>query len=163
MRPGEYLALTSTDFDLNRGTVTVSKFLEWRKGEWRFEDTKLECSRRMIKLENWVDLLRRLKEEDRPAEAKSSDLDFKAQRGGLIQEAKFVGRYFKPLLEAAGLPNIRLYDLRHTAATLAVSPKIVSEQLGQASVAFTLEVYSYVHPHMPDIAAMKVEALLMAN
>ena len=51
-------------------------------------------------------------------------------------------RYFKPLLESAGLPNIRLYDLRHTAATLAlaagVSPKVVSEQLGHASAAFTL-------------------------
>jgi integrase len=43
-----------------------------------------------------------------------------------------------------------------------VSPKIVSEQLGHASVAFTLEVYSHVLPHMQDAAAMKVEALLMA-
>jgi integrase len=43
-----------------------------------------------------------------------------------------------------------------------VSPKIVSEQLGHASVAFTLEVYSHVLPHMQDTAAMKVEALLMA-
>jgi len=45
-----------------------------------------------------------------------------------------VCRYFKPLLKEAGLPNIRLYDLRHGAATLAlaagVSPKIISEQLG---------------------------------
>jgi integrase len=32
MRASEYLALTRTDFDLNRGTVTVSKILEWRKG-----------------------------------------------------------------------------------------------------------------------------------
>jgi integrase len=93
-------------------------------------------------------------------------LVFTAHRGGPIQEARFVGRYFKPLLRSAGLPNIRLYDLRHTAATLAlvagVSPKIVSEQLGHASVAFTLEVYSHVLPHMQETAAMKVEALLMA-
>lgn len=44
-----------------------------------------------------------------------------------------------------------------------VSPKIVSEQPGQASVAFTLEVYSHVDPHIQDTAAMKVEALLMAE
>jgi integrase len=63
------------------------------KGGWRFEDAKLECSRRMIKLQNWVvDLLRTFEEEDRPAETKSSGLVFKAQRGGPIQEAKFVGR-----------------------------------------------------------------------
>ena len=62
---------------------------------------------------------------------------------------------------------MRLYDLRRMAATLAlaagVSPKNVSEQLGNACVAFTLEVYSHVHPHMQDTAAMKAEALLMAE
>ena len=85
--------------------------------------------------------------------------------GGPVHESKFIERYFKALLRSAGLPNIWLYDLRHTAATLAlsagVSPKIVSEQLGHASVAFTLEAYSHVLPQMQDTAAMKVEALLM--
>jgi len=133
-----------------------------------FEDTKLECSRRMIKLQNWVvvALLRKSEEEARTAEAKSGDLVFTSHRGGPIHETKFVGRYFKPLLRSACLPNIRLYDLRHTAATLAlaagVSLKIVNEQLGHASVAFTLEIYSHVLPHMQDTAAKKVEELLMA-
>ena len=48
------------------------------------------------------------------------------------------------------------------ALSAGVSPRIASEQLGHASVAFTLEVYSHVLPHMQDSAAMKVEALLMA-
>ena len=56
-------------------------------------------------------------------------------------------------------------DLRHTAATLAltvgVSPKVVSEQLGHTSAAFTLDVYSHVLPHMQDDAAAKVEAALI--
>jgi len=73
--------------------------------------------------------------------------------------------YFKPLLNAAQLPNIRLYDLRHTAATIAlaagISPKIVSEQLGHASSAFTLDVYSHVLPHMQEAAAEKVQTLLL--
>jgi integrase len=167
MRPSEYLALTWSDFNLERGTVSVSKTLEWRKGGWRFEDTKRERSRRMVKLQNWVvALLRKAQETARAFESGSGDLVFTSHRGGPIQESKFVARYFKPLLGSAGLPNIRLYDLRHTAATLGlaagVSPKIVSEQLGHASVAFTLEVYSHVLPHMQDTAAMKVEALLRA-
>jgi integrase len=167
MRPSEYLALTWSDFDLEGGTVNISKTLEWRKGGWCFEDTKRERSRRMVKLQNWVvALLRKFEEPARTAQAGSGDLVFTSDRGGPIHEAKFVGRYFKPLLRSAGLPNIRLYDLRHTAATLGlaagVSRKIVSEQLGHASVAFTLEVYSHVLPHMQDTAAMKVEALLMA-
>lgn len=60
---------------------------------------------------------------------------------------------------------IRLYDLRHTAATLVltaeVSPKIVSEQLEYASVTFTLETLWHVLPQVQETAAMKVEALLM--
>jgi integrase len=59
---------------------------------------------------------------------------------------------------------MRLYDLRHTGATLAlaagVPPKVVSEQLGHASAAFTLDVYSHVLPHMQEQAAVKVEELL---
>jgi hypothetical protein len=59
---------------------------------------------------------------------------------------------------------MRLYDLRHTAATLAlaagVSAKVVSEQLGHASSAFTLDVYSHLLPHMQSDAALRVAALL---
>ncbi len=166
MRPSEYLALTWTDFNFEHGTVSVSKTLEWRAKGWCFEDTKRERSRRMIKLQNWVSaLVRKLGEASKPAERRPGDLVFTSKLGGPIHESKFVGRHFKPLLRSAALPNVRLYDLRHTAATLAlsagVSPKIVSEQLGHASVAFTLEVYSHVLPHMQDTAAIKVEALLM--
>ena len=68
------------------------------------------------------------------------------------------------LLRETGLPNIRLYDLRHTSATLAlavgVAPKVVSEQLGHASAAFTLDTYSHVLPHMQEEAAAKMEAAL---
>jgi integrase len=38
---------------------------------------------------------------------------------------------------------------------------VISEQLGHASVAFTLDVYSHVLPHMQDTAAEKVQALLI--
>jgi len=161
------LALTWCDFDLERGTVSVSKTLQRQKGGWTFEDTKRERSRRVIKLQNWiVALLREFGITSKTTGAASGDLIFTSNRGCPINESKLVGRYFKPLLQAAGLPNIRLYDLRHTAATLAlvagVSPKVISEQLGHASVAFTLEVYSHVLPHMQDEAAMRVEALLIA-
>jgi integrase len=73
--------------------------------------------------------------------------------------------YFLLVLREAGLPNIRLYDLRHTSATLAltvgVAPNVVSEQLGHASTAFTLDTYSHVLPQMQDEAAAKMEAVLM--
>ena len=77
-----------------------------------------------------------------------------------------LAKQFKSILERAGLPRIRLYGLPHTAATLAlaagVPPKVVSEQLGHASAAFTLDTYAHVLPHMQDEAAPKVEAMLLA-
>jgi integrase len=62
------------------------------------------------------------------------------------------------VLTAAKLPtDFRLYDLRHMAATLAlaagVQPKVVSEMLGHASAALTLDVYSHLLPHMQGSAA----------
>ena len=93
-----------------------------------------------------------------------ADLIFTGARGEPINEEYLVKKHFKPLLREAGLPNIRLYDLRHTSATLAltvgVAPKVVSEQLGHASAAFTLDTYSHVLPHMQDEAAAKMEAAL---
>lgn len=163
MRPSEYLALTWNDLDLDRGTVSISRTLEWRKGGWQFADTKRSRSRRMVKLQAWVVAL--LREQISKEQGCIADnLVFRAKRGGPIRESHFVRRYFKPLLQSVELPAIRLYDLRHTAATISlaagVSPKVISEQLGHASVAFTLDVYSHVLPHMQDVAAEKVQALL---
>jgi integrase len=170
MRPSEYLALTWVDIDLVRGTVSVSRTLEWEKGGWQFADTKRSRSRRVIKLQAWVIALlekHRQSVDGRDDDNPARNLVFVAKCGKPIRESKFARRHFKPLLRKAGLPNIRLYDLRHLAATLAlaagVSPKVISEQLGHASVAFTLDVYSHVLPHMQEAAALKVEALLLAT
>jgi integrase len=55
------------------------------------------------------------------------------------------------------IPRIRLHDLRHTWATLALAKgipaKIVSERLGHASIAITLDMYSHVTPTMQTDAA----------
>jgi len=170
MRPSEYLALSWRDIDWDRGTVSIVRSLHKREGQWTLADTKRVSSRRVVKLQTWIlELLRRLKDEaDRTSGACDSvfaDLIFTTARGEPINEEYLVKKHFKPLLRQAGLPNIRLYDLRHTSATLAltvgVAPKVVSEQLGHASAAFTLDTYSHVLPHMQDEAAAKMEAALM--
>jgi integrase len=170
MRPSEYLALCWRDIDWDRGTVSVVRTLHKNEGQWTLADTKRVRSRRVAKLQMWVlDLLRKLK--SRPDEAGAgrdsvfADLIFTTARGEPINEEYLVKKHFKPLLREAGLPNIRLYDLRHTSATLAltvgVAPKVVSEQLGHASAAFTLDTYSHVLPHMQEEAAAKMEAALL--
>jgi integrase len=79
------------------------------------------------------------------------DLVFVTELGRPVNVSSLVYKHFKPILKRSGLPNIRLYDLRHTAATLAltvgVSPKVVSEQLGHTSAAFTLDVYARLAAH----------------
>ena len=169
MRPSEYLALCWQDIDRDRGTISVVRTLHRNEGQWTFADTKRVRSRRVVKLQVWVlDLLRKLKggaNEARARDSVVSDLIFTTARGEPINEEYMVKKHFKPLLREAGLPNIRLYDLRHTSATLAltvgVAPKVVSEQLGHASAAFTLDTYSHVLPHMQEEAASKMEAALL--
>ncbi len=57
------------------------------------------------------------------------------------------------LMERLDLPTIRLHDLRHTHATLALKaglhPKVVSERLGHATVGITLDLYSTWRLHWP--------------
>jgi integrase len=170
MRPSEYLALCWRDIDWDRGTISVVRTLHRNEGQWTFADTKRVRSRRVVKLQMWVlDLLRKLKggvgEAEAACDSVFADLIFTTTRGAPTSEEYLVKKHFKPLLREASLPNIRLYDLRHTSATLAlavgVAPKVVSEQLGHASAAFTLDTYSHVLPHMQDEAAAKMEAALL--
>ncbi|MGZ4620148.1 MAG: site-specific integrase, partial [Frankiaceae bacterium] len=74
---------------------------------------------------------------------------------------------FRETVARLGLPAIRLHDLRHTWATLAleagVHPKVVQERLGHANVSITLDLYSHVAPAMATDAASKVAALILGT
>jgi integrase len=58
--------------------------------------------------------------------------------------------WFRQRVRAAGLPRIRLHDVRHSYATAAlaagVPAKVVSERLGHANIAITMDTYSHVLP-----------------
>ena len=64
----------------------------------------------------------------------------------------------------AGLPQIRLHDLRHSVASIllaqGVHPKVVSELLGHAT-ALTLDTYSHVIPSLQQEAAAVVAAAVL--
>jgi integrase len=59
-------------------------------------------------------------------------------------------RWFQQHAHDAGLPKIRLHDVRHSYATAAlaagVPAKVVSERLGHANIAITMDTYSHVLP-----------------
>jgi len=67
-------------------------------------------------------------------------------------------------MRTAKVPTIRFHDLRHTYATLALAsgenPKVISESLGHASVAITMDTYAHVMPGQSERVAEAVDALI---
>ena len=143
MRPSEYLALRWTDIDWKRGTASVCRTIQVTGSEWTFDDTKRRRSRRIVELQNFV-----LKAIQGLKQAQESRIEVSismysglifVSASGLPLKQRVVKREFRKLLATAGIRPVRLYDLRHTAATLGiaagVSVKVISDQLGQPSVA----------------------------
>lgn len=95
------------------------------------------------------------------------NLVFANQTGGPLDYHVLARRNFKKILDRAGLPPIRPYDLRHTCATLLLAagehPKVVSERLGHSSTVMTMDVYSHVLPDMQQAAAEKLELMLFGE
>jgi integrase len=174
MRPGEYLALQWKDVDLSDGLLTVRRTLYWnrRGGGWQFGQTKTSRSRRSIPLP--LSLTRALAQHKRSqAEQRlragsrytSQDLVFATTDGSPLTPQNLFRRHYRPTLKRAGLAtSFRLYDLRHSCATLLLAtnenPKVVSERLGHASITLTLDTYSHVLPSMQQAAAEKLEKIL---
>jgi integrase len=77
---------------------------------------------------------------------------FCSEEGTPLSIPNITYRYFRPILTKAKLPRIRLYNLRHTCATLLLiaeeNPKVVSERLGHSTIVLTLDTYSHVLPTM---------------
>jgi integrase len=168
MRPSEYLALKWSDIDWKRGTASVCRSLQFFKGGWTFDDTKRKRSRRVVKLQGFVmDALSKLQKLTREGNwdgvKPDHDLIFRTSTGDPLKQQRVKAEFWR-LLGMADIRKIRLYDLRHTAATLAVaagvSVKVISDMLGHASITFTLERYSHVLPSIQDEAAARVERML---
>ena len=96
---------------------------------------------------------------------KPGGLVFVNEIGGIVNPSNLRNRSFARILMRAGLSaDTRFHDLRHTCATLLLSrnvnPKIVSEMLGHANIAITLDTYSHVLPDMQEKAAKALEEAL---
>jgi integrase len=165
-RPGELLALTWPDLDLTTGYVSLRRSLEDMDGKLRIKDVKTAKSRRRIKLA--AQTLDALHEHRKAMLAEGRDVKtgilFVDTEGGYVRLSNLRPKSFQPILRRAGLPKIRLYDLRHTCATLLlladVPAKIVSERLGHASITITLDTYSHVLPSMQERAAAMMSKIL---
>jgi len=125
---------------------------------------KTKRSRRLIYLDgDTVAVLRAHRARQReerlaagPAWDGEYDLVFCDELGGPLNP-DWVSRDFRGQIRRAMVRDIRLHDLRHTYATLAlkggVHPKVVSDRLGHATVGITLDLYSHVTPAIGRDAA----------
>jgi integrase len=187
LRPGEALGLLWEDVDLDEGRVHIQRALT-RVGVkgWRLVEPKTDNARRTVTLPNqtiralreWrsVQARERLQLGSEYATGHESDFVFTIEFGQPLDMGNLSSRNYRKTLEAAGLgtwegegdartfkPGFRLYDLRHTCATLlllAMEPmKVVSERLGHSSVVLTMDTYSHVLPDMQERAAEKLESM----
>lgn len=172
VRPSEAFAIRWCDLDLEQATASITRTLQWHKGKGKgfyFDEPKTKGSRRSVPLP--ASLVRQLREhrakqaEELLAIGVRTELVFSNAEGMPLLRRNVIKRHYKPALLAAGLPaHARLYDLRHTCATLllaaGVHPKVVSERLGHADVTLTLNVYSHVLPGMQQDATAQLERML---
>lgn len=154
LRRGELTGMDWAGLDLDERTLTVTRTVLSVAGKVQWGKPKTRSGRRVVDLDRpTVDLLRRhstQQKRDRlawDAAWDDNDLVFPREDGSPMDPG-FVTRRFASLCTAAKLPQIRLHDARHTAATMAleagVDVKIVSERLGHANTGITQNTYQHV-------------------
>lgn len=176
MRRGEALGLRWRDLNLERGTAHIvqSVLMDRHTGGTVIQErTKTRTGARTVRLT--TETVAVLKgHQDRQASQRQAAGD-RWQDHGLVVctstgtpiNPNNVTRSYDRLVMLSGVPRIRVHDMRHTAATMllraGVPAKIVSERLGHATIAITLDTYSHVLPDMQDVAAEAMSALLNAK
>ncbi len=170
MRRAELCGLRWTDVDLDAATVTVRQSITAVDGVAVVGDVKTKRSRRVIDIDaTTVDVLRAWKAAQNRDRLKMGEgwantgLVF-TMGTGQGWHPDTISQAFDRLVAASDLQRIRLHDLRHTHAShllaAGVNVKVVSERLGHASVAFTLDVYAHVMPGQQAHAAAAAAALV---
>jgi len=159
LRPSELTALRVGRLDLLRGSARVVEATPEIDGRLHWGGVKTHESRtvrlpRSISEELAADLA------GRPRDPEA--LVFTAPLGGPLRPHTWVKSFFKPAVRAVGLPEgLRLYDLRHTCASLLIaqgaSVKAVQAQIGHATASITLDTYGHLFPSELEALADRLE------
>ena len=168
MRRNEVLGLKWDDIDfnkrrlgLNRGLVAIGYELHQTRGQTR-------TSRRSIDLDTTtLDVLAGWRTYQHATFAAvgldSGDGWVFTDGDGDPIHPHALSQAFERIARRAGIPVIRLHDLRHTHGSLLIKEgvpvKVVSERLGHANIAFTIETYQHVLPGMQADAALTYQRL----
>ena len=141
LRWGESTGLRVRDLDMLRKRATVSKNAV-QVGSETFVGTPKAHKRRSVPLPEFL-----LPYLARQCEGKGRDeLLFADDDGGHLKSPHPESGWFGKAVAASGVARVTPHDLRHTAASLAVSAganvKAVQRMLGHASAAMTLDIYA---------------------
>jgi len=163
LRRGELLGLRWVDLDLDKGTLRIEKTVQRAAGKLHLQDAKTEASESVLPL---PEITRKtLKEHQKQQEKERADLAEEWKDHGLVfpselgtpMEPRNLSRHFAGLRMKAGLPDVRLHDLRHTVVSvlmdLGVPPHVVQAIARHSDVKITLQIYAHT-----NFAAMR-EAL----
>jgi integrase len=171
LRQGETLGLWWSDVDLDTGLLRVRRALQRQRGGGLvFTEPKTMRSKRTIPLPPpLVEALRQHQERQEKEQLaagtlwRSSPCVFTTPIGTPVDPRNDY-REFKKLITRAGLPSVRLHDLRHTAASLLlaqnVPARVVMEILGHSQIALTMNTYSHVAPEVSREAAERMAQTL---
>jgi integrase len=164
LRRGESCGLRWPDIDLDEGIITVRWQIIQLGGDTDQGQPKTEAGERQISLDKQT--IRELRAhkarqnaERLAAGAQWSDsaFVFTTEHGQPLHPA-YVTEQFEQLAMEAGLPPIRLHDLRHGAATILLRAghdmKVVQETLGLSSITIASDTYTSV---LPDLARQSAE------
>lgn len=172
MRRGEALGLRWQDVDVANGRVSIVQTLVATDYETRFSTPKTDRGRRTVALDRaTLATLVEHRERQQVERAMWGDaytdhgLVLAKENGEPLHPHGF-SQSFRRHVKLAGLTAIRLHDLRHTYATLAlqagVHPKVVQERLGHSSIAITMDTYSHAIPALQESAAELIAAQVLA-
>lgn len=171
LRRGEVFGLKWDAVDLDEGYLRIELALRSRPGGGtEFAPPKTDSSRRLIYLSaDVVEVLRHHRaqqdaDREHAAEAwKECGVVFATQIGTRCHPDN-LKRYMKRVCKRANVPVIRIHDLRHTYASLALSRhvdnKVLSERLGHTDVKFTRSVYQHTYEEQHRAAALPMDQLL---
>jgi integrase len=163
LRRGEALGLRWVDLDLTAKTMSVVQQVTEVDGEIHTSSPKSDAGERDVALDDTtvaaLKTWRRHQAEQRLAAGPGwtdTGLVFTTPVGAELQPS-WISDQFRLLIAEADLPPIRLHDLRHGAATLALAAgidiKVVSEMLGHSTTTITRDTYTSVFDELKHAAA----------
>jgi integrase len=171
VRLGEALALKWADIDLVEGHATIRRALQRQRGLGMvFVEPKSSRGRRTVPFPpetlKALEVHRQDLDRERQQAAKlwqENDMVFPGP-DGRPRDLTYLSFTFHRGLQRAGLPRLRIHDLRHTAATHLltkhVHPKVVQELLGHSTIAITMDTYSHVLEPLAKEASVHMSSLL---